>query len=120
MARAPAAAAAPIPAEDRPLPFTAVDARDVVERSRVLSKEQIAVLADRPALVGLQADYEDQSIAIEVMLEYPDDPRDPEWYARTRGALIVHRIGAQRCQRRIKQIDRENERATRLARQAAE
>lgn len=52
-----------------------------VERPRVLNKEEILACTDRKALLGMQWDYEDCVTEIEIMLQYPDEPRDPDWCA---------------------------------------
>lgn len=87
--------------------MTHVDFEREVERPRVLRKEEILALTDRAELRALLADYEDGALVIETMLEYEDDPRDPEWFGRARGALIVHRLGVARVKRRIKELSDE-------------
>lgn len=96
----------------------AFDEQAVVERARVLSREEIAACTERALLVTLQADYEDALTSIEVMLQYPDEPRDAEWYRRARGALIVHKVGLGRVKRRLRELQNEAEKAARLAKVA--
>jgi hypothetical protein len=60
------------------------------KREPLPTKEQIAAIADVPALEALEAEVDKRAKKIEVDLEF--EVGDDEWDGRARGALTAHRI----------------------------